>query len=362
MLLWLSAFTSPSLHSLAIMPSAQNTFAEFSLSTISTIFAIFAKKCHRLQVLFHPFSLTQSGASQPNTDQPAASQMLIHSRIYRNLESMRHLAVLSLEGTFITPGSLAVISRLPRLYNLNVAYNSGNYARVMRTVQLPDESFPSLRFFSLQCHTMADILAVWDLLPLVKNLLRLYLYYRPHPGTDIDSLFTEPGTGMLFPLICERSPNLRDIHLGQDSVTHSTLTVPSSPYAWSHMSRLPLSRLKLVGFNCDELFLKGVSGYWSNVTQLYLQNAWLSLSHLTHLSRLPKLQHLITNLDDFAGPMPRVEGVSRSLLHTIDIPIPLVLILGVDSPGDAARLVWITHLHNHHSDSSSYQIPVIALA
>jgi hypothetical protein len=341
--LWLSALISPSLHIFEVRTVTSPK--AISLPNTLAILALLARRCPQLRRLGHKFSMVSASGLQNTLEQTAMPQMVLFPMICSHLESFQQLHHLIIRGRFINPESFVALSRLPNLGALEIEQivsRSESFSNTLRATQLPDESFPALVALRLHSSALGDFLAVWDVVPLVRRLTMIYLRYEPSEDEEFASIFEEPVTRRLLPFISKRSPHIWSIQM-EGTPTHEPLSMDPMSSAWAHMARLPLSYLVLRNFEADELFMKGVSSIWPGLTKLKIPDQHLSLRHLTHLSRLPKLHILRASFEDFVGPIPELEPHPGCPLHTIEITKLLVVRFEITHAEKVARSVQTAH-------------------
>lgn len=312
MILCLSTFILPTLRSLHISSDDH----DLSLPATFSILALVNKSCPRLENL-------STGHPVCDVERATSLYPVFSSLISSELKAMHYLRFLLVHFNLMNPSTLLALAKLPQLEKLSIDNGLDPHEHTtadIKTVFLPDDSFPALRSLTLRTVDVADILSIWGVPSLVKNLTHLHLT-DTYSDDWARSLFGE--VTRILPLICIGSPHLQEITIHSQVPMHDPASVDTFDSSWSYMAQLPLRRVELLNFQCDSKFIELISHAWLNVAELRLPDKSASFEDLANLARLPKLEILvIDSFRDFNDPIRHAGRQTLQVeapLHTIEL-------------------------------------------
>ncbi|KAG8723242.1 hypothetical protein FRC09_004127 [Ceratobasidium sp. 395] len=322
--LWLSTFVSPSLRTLCLWFN----YGDFILSHHDTaiVLGLLTQKCPQLRKLSHKLSITDTEYDHEYIDQAAASQLVLTPLACGHLQNSRHLAQLTIRGYFINSETLVALSCLPKLEELTIEQglqSNEHLPQVFKATQLSEGSFPALRYLRVRSHILDDFLAVWNTCPLVSGLTRVSLQHMSTKERRVGPIYEDTILRPLLLSISTSSPNIQNITLNGTRMDRPLSTDLGSS-SWTCTQHLPLRYLRLANFEVDAVSLKNVQQIWHKLLVLNMPDQLLTLQHLAHLSRLPKLKKLCAaGFKDLTEQIPEAQLHEVSPLHTIQLTKPL---------------------------------------
>ncbi|KAG8792683.1 hypothetical protein FRC12_005209 [Ceratobasidium sp. 428] len=311
--LWISTFISHSVETLDLHIFAP---ALGSLGT-AAVFGLLTQKASGLKNLSHNLTIVAN-----RDDHAATSQLVLSPFACGHLRNSQHLAHLATGGQFIDPTILLELSRLPKLQSLSISQISShnrNFTRILKDIQLPMESFPSLQTLKLDSTVLDDIVAAWNVIPLVSGLTTVTLSYISDPP-GAKTIYDEDVLLSILPLIATSSPDIKELTLDNMVFERSELlstNLTSSP--WIHMGHLSLSYLKLKEFRVDAASLRDVKRIWSHLVTLEIPQQELTPQHLVYLSQLPELKKITAATFKDMDSVVEVQSRGNSPLQLIEI-------------------------------------------
>lgn len=118
----------------------------------------------------------------------------------------KHLTTLTVGRDIFRPTCLQAIGSLSHLKNLRIL-NFGFQAELLGDVALSGESFPALRSLTIDDLCPPELMGVFVLLPLVRNLTTLNIQISdPHDWLGVENT-------TLFSTIANASPNINDLSI-----------------------------------------------------------------------------------------------------------------------------------------------------
>ncbi|KAG8776910.1 hypothetical protein FRC12_000624 [Ceratobasidium sp. 428] len=341
MILWISTFVSPSVRTLDL-----REFRSVSgyLATVA-VFSLLTQKAPELKNLSHDFRVVPSRHDSIVVGKSASRLMLspLACGYLRNSQQLTHLAV---GGLFVDSATLIEISCLPKLQHLGIdqLYNRNkNLARTFSDVQLPPESFPSLQNLQLRTAVLNDIVAAWNVIPLVSGLISVTLELILIEKAVINAFYDDDVLLSILPQMSASSPYLKELTLDgsispEDSESLST-NLADSP--WIHMRRLSLSYLGLKSFKVDAASLNNIQRVWPSLVVLDIPEQNLTLQHLIHLSQLPELKKIIAARIEDIEEIPEIRERSSSPLQTIQLLLEELDQVYITSAENVARFLLV---------------------
>ncbi|KAG8699775.1 hypothetical protein FRC09_006392 [Ceratobasidium sp. 395] len=339
MILWISTFVSPSVRTLDLCE-----FRSVSgyLATVA-VFSLLTQKASELKNISHDFRVVPSRHDSIVVEKSVSRLVLspLACGYLRNSQQLTHLAV---GGLFVNSATLTEISCLPKLqhFGIDQLHNRNkNLARTFNGVQLPPESFPSLQNLQLSTAALNDIVATWNVIPLVSGLTSVTLELILMEKRVINAFYDNDVLLSILPQMSASSPHLKELTLDgtispEDSESLST-NLADSP--WIHMGRLSLSYLGLKSFKVDAASLNNVQQVWPYLVVLDIPEQNLALQHLIHLSQLPELKKIIAARFEDIEQIPGIQGRSSSALQTIQLLLEELDQVWIKSAENVARRV-----------------------
>ncbi|KAG8791282.1 hypothetical protein FRC12_009653 [Ceratobasidium sp. 428] len=340
--LWLSTFISPSLRTLNLWFAYGDSILSHLYTT--TILGLLTQKCPQLRRLGHKLSITAAGYDHEFIEQVAASQLVLTPFACGHLQSLQHLAQLTIRGNFINSETLVALSCLSKLEKLTinqVVQPNKHLPQVFKDAQLSEGSFSALRRLQIRSHILDDFLAAWNTSPLVLGLKEISLEYESTNKKWVGPVYEDTILRPLLLGIATSSPNTESLTLTSTRMDHPLSTdLGGSP--WTCIEHLPLRYLELVNFEVDAASLKNVEQIWHKLDILNMPDQLLTLQHLVHLSRLPKLKKLCAaGFEDLTEQIPEAELYECSPLHTIKLKKPMTDQVEIKSTEKVARFLLV---------------------
>ncbi|KAG8792673.1 hypothetical protein FRC12_005256 [Ceratobasidium sp. 428] len=339
MILWISTFVSPSVRTLNLCDFG---YISDYLATVA-VFSLLTQQAPELKNLSHDFRIVPSRHDDIVIEK-SVSRLVLSPLACGYLHNSQHLTHLAVGGLFINTATLTEISCLPKLQHLSINQldnRNKNLARTFNEIQLPLESFPSLRSIQLSADALNDIIAAWNVIPLVSSLtsvtLELILFKRP----VINAFYDDEVLLSILPRLFASSPHIKELTLDgsispEDSESLSTNLAGSS---WIHMGRVSLSYLGLKNFKVDAASLNNVQRIWPYLVVLDIPEQKLALQHLIHLSQLPELKKIIAAKIEDIEQIPELQGRSSSPLQTIQLLLEELDQVWIKSAENVARFL-----------------------
>lgn len=302
--MWISVLASPSLRTIKSTYDFRPDGAQISFMAMAIISKLITERCPSLHTLaLFPGERAYRRHNkfirigEEDDEEQFALSLMLGKPFHDYLGNMQNLRFLTSNTTLINPTPLLSLSRLPFLESLDICAVSERYAPtgVLET-PLSESSFPALKHLAIRFLDTAELLILWNMLPIVQKLTRLELQFNFFETDDSDSHVLW-FSSTFFPIVCSRSPHLTDlaISLGQgDSET-------KSPYElglgfFEQMAYLPLQNISLgwiVSSETDsEMFYARLGDIWPGVINLRFPEECVQLEDLRYYSALPKLECL----------------------------------------------------------------------
>ncbi|KAF8604382.1 hypothetical protein BDV93DRAFT_544076 [Ceratobasidium sp. AG-I] len=301
-ILWVSTFIAPSLTAFkATRLWCADSYATFS--TMSIILRRIADHCPVLE------SLTlYLGSPDGAQDDASLFRMLLEEPPSRTWKNFKNLSSLVTDVNTLGADSLLSLGQLPHLNCLDIQSTDNSRLRYF-TERLPNsvpnaalsrDSFPCLRRLTIRKLNYDDIMALWDLEPLVNKFTHLDLYSPP--SRDQTNAAVRLLDGFL-PTLAARSPQLTILKVCLKPSYVSTDPVPLAIEQWDCLASLLLQKLTILSAELylasqleTPLFVKHIVTLWPNLTKLILPNQEISLGSLHHFTALPNLCELLLKL------------------------------------------------------------------
>ncbi|KAG8764457.1 hypothetical protein FRC12_008095 [Ceratobasidium sp. 428] len=309
---WISTLISPSVKTLDL----------HTLDSLSTtvVLGLLAQKTPELRKLSHSLRIVTDRHDHTFTEKSATSQLVLSRLACGHLRSLQQLSYLAINGKFINLSILLELSHLPKLDFLSISQISGhneNFTKTFTDIQLSIESFPSLQSLQLESTVLDDIVAAWNVTPLVSGLTTATIRYITAPSRT-RTVYDDNVLQLVLPSIAASSPHIRDLVLGAwTNIQLSTKLVDSS---WTHVERLPLSYLKLEHFEANAASFENVYQIWPRLVVLDIRGQMLTPQHLIYLSQLPGLEKIIAGGFRDMEQVPKTQGHGCSPLQIIEFP------------------------------------------
>ncbi|KAG8793920.1 hypothetical protein FRC12_001144 [Ceratobasidium sp. 428] len=328
-LLWLSIFVWPGLQNLTI-------FSTYGLIQSSVIIALdlLQDKCPGLKRLVIPSDLPVS----------QTTQMVNSSVAIQHLRGLRSLTHLQVHGCFIDSESLVVASSLPKLQSFTIINNLpyySNVVEVLRSTQLPDNSFPALISFNVTSHWL-DVLMYdfQDAPPTEQRTFVRASYISYLPGHTVPAP-REPALSFLVFVTTKFRPQLWPMHLGQMPLDwEQPPRIISEDPNWEYLRRFQLMRIEILNSSSDPQFMQASFPPLPTLEFLDMPDQFLTLSQLAYISQqMPLLYTLRSNLADVLDEVPRTRQPSTALLKKFKLVQPLKNRLEIRFPVQVARFL-----------------------
>ncbi|KDN33977.1 hypothetical protein RSAG8_12936, partial [Rhizoctonia solani AG-8 WAC10335] len=329
-LLWTTLLASSTLREVRTVSSGKKRPNPLLVAPVvaSLLLSKITHQCPDLQVLsiFPEPSLTSTGSYKEGIfetfltfSQPPFQHYLAQSRQLRELAST---------GLILQSDVLPIVASLPRLVHLEIFTPSIDIDP--DEISLPENAFPSLQRLSLYLALNQGATDLWKIHAL-RQLTSLRIEFRDQHNDDTDD--PENWARNLLSTIAKNSPNLRHLHVNF-SLCDSCEDEPcdlGDPVLLEELSTLPLETVTLESawfgthdpdvFNC-------IPTAFPNVIDLRMPTLHAPLNLLPYFAKLPKLQHLVLDLDLTHGsrcdlPPTVPVGLALHTLETKDECAPL---------------------------------------
>ncbi|KAF8604363.1 hypothetical protein BDV93DRAFT_522476 [Ceratobasidium sp. AG-I] len=338
-ILWLSAFLSPSIRTFEITRAKAYFNAASSLTSVAL--RLVTQTCPDVENI--TLYLGPPEKANSLNDDPSAQASALHiimgapmSRTWLSAQNLRSL-VTDVHG--LDESSLLALGQLPYLSSLEIRKipqrysNRGTPQRLPNSVQtmsLSENAFPSLRRIATYEVHGDDILLLWSLKPIIKDLIRLELIIplaKHHSLTDDQTKF-EGFLTSLLPVLCAESTQLTDLVINCNPAKSSEVGVLYlDADCFKQLASLSLQYVELVGINLSHpdsenknmSSISRITALWPAVVELRIPDQNVQLFELHHFALLPNLRHLVLNCwETLLTTQPTPASSDNHPLHTLE--------------------------------------------
>ncbi|KAG8706816.1 hypothetical protein FRC09_002188 [Ceratobasidium sp. 395] len=285
--LWLSVLVSPSLKTLNLC-GLRSTLSHLGTATV---LGLLTQNAPNLKKFSHDLTVVPSTDDTAFPEKSAASQRVLSPLARSYLQNSQYLVHLDIGAQFIDSATFFELSRLPKLEYLSIKQLSNKDASLVGTfnnIQLPANSFPSLRKLQLDSSILDDIVAAWNVKPLVSGLTTVILLYNTE-NPRARTVYDNDVLNLILPIMSASSSRITELTLdGVEVLGSEPLSMKLRSAPWTHMERLSLSYLELKHFNADAASFKNVQQVWPRLVVLAIPSQVLYLNEKGLLTRTRK--------------------------------------------------------------------------
>ncbi|CAE6357243.1 unnamed protein product [Rhizoctonia solani] len=248
--------------------------------------------------------------------------------------------------SFLLPQSLDAIGRLPNLERLEIHYPPKSTREDIDRLgrgSLSPTAFPKLRELALWNLIQYGADFIWDLQPLVRQLLVVEIRFNPYPRRQQNGW----ALRKLIPTICQRSPDITGLLLDFDGDSQEGIGTPHmcnfDDAIFNIIAQLPLTRLEIMHARLpgpDATFK--LTRTWPNLEVLRWTAQHVKVQELQEFAVfLPRLRHLGVEVNMSPLPqdidMTRIANIKRREMRTLESGLHKFSDL---AGNDAARIYW----------------------
>lgn len=232
-------------------------------------------------------------------EHPSLSLML-GNPFYYYLGTMRNLRFLTTNTTLMNPAPLLSLSQLPFLESLDIYSSFRSSTANILEVPLLQGSFPTLKHLVVRFLDIAELLMLWNILPVVEKLTRLEFQFNLFRLGD-SNFMAGWFSSTFFPLVCSRSPHVNNLTIAiADGDSERDDPFELKLHFFEQMAQLPLQYVSLRWLACcvadTGTFYTRLGAIWPAVIELRFPEEHLYPEDLHHFAALPKLEHLTISL------------------------------------------------------------------
>ncbi|KAH7334354.1 hypothetical protein B0J17DRAFT_673044 [Rhizoctonia solani] len=331
-LLWTALLASPSLREFravsmssgkprSLLPNVSPVIASLLLGKLTS-------QCPDLQVLsiFPDSALVGTGSHKEGVFETFL--MFSEPPFHHYFAQTQQLRELVTNEQILQNDVLPIVASLPLLEHLQIFTKSIDIDP--DDIPLPENAFPSLRRLSLYLGSRQDTDDLW-MIPALRQLTYLRIELRDQHSSDIGG--TDWACDLLS-TIAENSPNLRHLHVdfGLCSSCQDEPCDIGDLELFEQLSNLPLETV-ILGSAWFGPYDPEVYSYIATalpaVVDLRMPAQSGTLQELVHFAKLPRLQHLLLELDlsvgsDWNSPPTVPVGFALHTLETDDAACALL--------------------------------------
>ncbi|CUA69623.1 hypothetical protein RSOLAG22IIIB_03996 [Rhizoctonia solani] len=329
-LMWTTLLASPTLREIrTVSRGKKRPFPSLMAPiTASLLLSKVTSQCPDLQVLsiFPEPALAGTGNHKENIFE--AFLTFSQPPFHHYLAQARQLRELASNGLLLQPDVLPIVASLPSLVSLDIYTPAIDFDA--DDTSLAENAFPSLQRLGLYLASNQGTTDLWGISAL-RQLTSLRIEFRDQHNDDTDD--PDNWARDLLSTIAKNSPNLRHLHVNF-SLCDSCEDEPcdlGDPGLLEELSALPLETVTLesawFGIHDPEVF-DYIPTTFSKVTNLSMPTLSASPNTLVYFAKLPKLQHLVLDLNLTHGADWDLEptapvGLALHTLETKDNCAPL---------------------------------------
>lgn len=303
-LFWTRIFASRSMLNIQAIYGKYDVMPVTSTERESVLMRTIVSRCPNVQKLAF-FSFAGSSVGEHDLDTSFARDPTPMCTFLAKATSLTELIG---SMSFLEHGALRAIGSLPNLRRLKIYYphrwRDHERLRELKATCLPQTAFPQLNNLVLDDVLEHGVNFIWRMTPLVGYLSTVEIGFYPYPRrTQKEWALSE-----FIPLLCERSPHIRELVLEFDSLAYEGTDDPHmckfSEGAFDAIAKLQLTRLEVLHARLHwETSLIRLADTWPQIEVLRWPAQHVKPQDLRRFAeRLPKLRHLALEVD--MDPLP----------------------------------------------------------